>query len=83
MAQQIAAVDGWTVDKKHDNAVFFSNDSDGAQVSVEMFNRQNSLANYQVKSQYKGVSEAMGRVRACETFEGAIEAATDYMGERA
>jgi len=83
MEQQNVAVDGWTVDKEHDNAVFFTNDSDGAQVSVETFDRRNSLANYQVKSQYQCVAEAMGRVRSCETFEGAIESAKDYMTERA
>ena len=77
------AVDGWTVRKEHDNAVFFDNDSDNATVSIEEFSARNSLANWQIKSQYKGVSETMGRVRACETFEQAVEFAHEYMEERA
>lgn len=82
MRQQTKAVEGWTVDKEHKDAVFFTNTSDGAMVSVEPFDRANSLANYQVKSQYKGVAETMGRVQASETFEGAINAARSYMADR-
>ena len=83
MKQNTEAVEGWTVTEEHDNAVFFNNDEDNATVSIEEYGRRNSLANWQIKSQYKGVSETMGRVRACETFEQAVEAAHDYMEERA
>jgi len=82
MEEITEAPDGWNVTEQHDNAVFFNNEDDGAQVSVETFSRRNSLANFQVKSQYKGVNETMGRVRACETLEETVEAAKKYMESR-
>ena len=74
-------VEGWTATKEHADSVFFDNDNDGATVSVEPYENYNSNADYVVKSDYIGVNCVMGRVRACLTFEEAMDVATEHMEE--
>ena len=73
------SVEGWTLTADYGNKLFFDNDTDGATVSVEPYDNYNSNADYVVKSDYIGVNCVMGRVRACLTFEEAVETAKEHM----
>jgi len=78
-AQAQINVAGWTQTADHGDKLFFDNDEDGATVSVEPYDNYNSNADFVVKSDYIGVNSVMGRVRACITFDEAVDVATEHM----